>query len=84
MTQAVAAQAWSVEIVPPASGAAMQSAGDLQALENRLQRQQFQQQQQQFRQEDRQIAPPQRPEVPAMRRNCQVQVYGNTYVTSCR
>ncbi len=79
-------EAEAVEIrVPTAGAAAMQNgAGDLRALENRLQRQQYQQQQQQLREQDRLSIPLQRqaPQVPILRPGCQVQVYGN--IRGCR
>lgn len=78
----------SAQIVLPSGGGVTlrNDAGDLRALENRIQRQQYQQQQQQFREDDRLSIPlrQQQPEVPVIRPGCQVQVYGNRTVRSCR
>lgn len=59
---------------------------DLQAAQNRLQRQQYQQLQQIHREQDRLIIqqPQPRPEVPRVKPGCQVQIYGNRTVTTCR
>lgn len=62
-------------------------AADLQALQNRLQRQQFQQQQQIFREQDRQAQPQQPPRVQVPRvgqNNCQTSGFGNSAVSGCR
>ena len=58
---------------------------DLQALRNRQQRQDFQQQQQRLREDDRNAVTRQRLDltVPTIRKRCQVQVYGDRYVTNC-
>jgi hypothetical protein len=79
------AGAASAQAVPP-SAALRNDAGDLRALQNRIQRQQFQQQQQQFREQDRQSIPlnPQPPVVPVIRPGCQTQVYGNRVLSNCR
>lgn len=79
------AGAASAQAVPP-SAALQNDAGDLRALENRIQRQQYQQQQQQFREQDRMAIPlnPQPPVVPVIRPGCQTQVYGNRVVSNCR
>jgi len=74
-------------LLPAIGGAAGQnSPGDLRALENRLQRQQYQQQQQRFRNDDRQSIPLNRsaPQVPIMKPGCQVQIYGNKTIRDCR
>ncbi|MBZ9672962.1 hypothetical protein FJ970_08895 [Mesorhizobium sp. B2-1-8] len=57
---------------------------DLQALQNRIQRQQFQQQQQQYRAQDRVIVQQPPPVVPQVRPSCQMQIIGNTAVSTCR
>jgi len=60
---------------------------ELQMMQNRLQRQQYQQNQQIIREIDRQAppqAPPRQP-VPVIKPGCQGQVFGNTYTgTNCR
>lgn len=78
------AAALASEPRPVVGAAAQADAGDLRALENRLQRQQFQQRQQQLREQDRLSIPlPQAaPQVPVMRPGCQIQVYGN--IRACR
>ncbi|WP_442921147.1 hypothetical protein [Mesorhizobium sp. Cs1299R1N1] len=57
---------------------------DLQALQSRVQRQQFQQQQQQYRAQDRVIVQQPPPVVPQVRPSCQTQIIGNTAVSTCR
>ncbi|MGX5826617.1 hypothetical protein [Mesorhizobium sp. 43Arga] len=57
---------------------------DLQALQSRIQRQQFQQQQQQYRDQDRVIVQQQPPVVPQVRSGCQTQIIGTTAVSNCR
>ena len=59
---------------------------DLQAAQNRLQRQQYQQLQQLQREQDRLTVqqPQPRPEVPRVKPGCQAQIYGNRTVTTCR
>ena len=67
-------------VPPPAVAVPGASQGDLQALQNRLSRQQFQNEQQRLRQDDRNsiiIRRPPRQEVPRMKPSCQGQVYGN-------
>lgn len=68
------------------AGVPLASDGQLQALRNQIQRQQFQQQQQQYRTQDRRVAAPTPPviEVPRIKPTCQVQVYGNAYMRTCR
>jgi hypothetical protein len=80
----VPAAASAAELRPLVGAAAQADAGDLRALENRLQRQQFQQQQQQLREQDRLSIPLRQaaPQVPVMRPGCQIQVYGN--IRTCR
>jgi hypothetical protein len=71
--------------VPSAGGAALRNdAGELRALENRLQRQRYQERQQRFREEERLSIQPRRqlPQVPVVRPGCRMQVYGN--IQSCR
>lgn len=75
--------AWA-QVLSPANRNALAQQNDLQALENRLRRQQYQQQQQQFRAEDREIVQPQRPEVPQMKPTCQLLRSGNGFISSCR
>lgn len=62
------------------------SPGEVQNLRNREMRRAFQDQQQLLRDLDRQrfSAPQPRPNVPVMRGNCQVRVFGNQIVPSCR
>ena len=78
--------AQAVDIVPaPVVVMPGASAGDLQALQNRLSRQQFQNEQQRLRQDDRDavtILPPPRRQVPRMKPGCQGQVYGT--LADCR
>ena len=59
---------------------------DLQILDNRVRRREFQEKQQRFREEDRLTTgrSQQRLEIPTVRRNCQVQPYGNNFLRSCR
>ncbi|CAM5471667.1 hypothetical protein ATER59S_03151 [Aquamicrobium terrae] len=67
-------------------GAVMQQ-NEMQMLQDRIQRQQYQQNQQIIRELDRQATPsrPLREQVPVMKPNCQVQVFGNSYGgTACR
>lgn len=59
------------------------TAGQLQTLQNRQMRENFQQQQQQFRQQDRQVQGGQRLRVPVMRPNC-TQISGNAVLPNCR
>lgn len=70
--------------IPSANGNAQMQQNDLQALQNRVQRQQFQQQQQQYRAQDRVIVQPPPPVVPQVRPSCQTQIIGNTAVSTCR
>ena len=76
----------AIDIVqPPVIRSPAFDQGDLQALQNRLSRQQFQNQQQQFRQDDRnavRIPPPPGLDVPRMKPGCQAQIYGT--LRSCR
>jgi uncharacterized membrane protein len=79
--------ACAIEIINPAGGNALASEqrdGELQALRNQVQRQQFQQQQQQYRAQDRRVVTPPVLEVPRLKPTCQMQVYGNDYLKSCR
>jgi hypothetical protein len=71
----------------PGLTTAQDRADELTILQNQLQRQQFQQQQQQFRQTDRQQAIPldlQRPQVPSLGANCRTEIFGNSYIRTCR
>lgn len=77
----------AIEIINPANSNALARQGrdgELRALQNQIQRQQFQQQQQQYRAQDRRIAPqPPILEVPQMKPTCQTQVYGNRFLKNC-
>ncbi len=59
---------------------------DLQILDARERRREFQEKQQRFREQDRQTTGKSRQqlEIPTVRRNCQVQPYGNNFLRSCR
>ncbi|MER9845956.1 hypothetical protein NKJ55_01105 [Mesorhizobium sp. M0106] len=74
----------SAQVVSPADRNVLIQQDQLQMLENRLRRQQYQQQQQQYRAQDRQIPIPQRQEVPQMRPTCQLLPPGSGFVSSCR
>lgn len=78
--------AQALDIVPaPVIAVPGASQGDLQALQNRLSRQQFQSQQQRLRQDDRdavRVLPPPTQDVPRMKPACQGQVYGT--LPDCR
>jgi len=69
---------------PAANGNALIQQNDLQILQNRVQRQQFQQQQQQYRAQDRVIVQQPPPVVPQVRPSCQIQIIGNSSVSTCR
>lgn len=69
---------------PTAKSNALIQQNDLQTLQNRIQRQQFQQQQQQYRAQDRVIVQQPPPVVPQVRPSCQTQIIGNTAVSTCR
>lgn len=71
----------SAQILIPNGNAQIQQ-NDLRALQNRVQRQQFQQQQQQYRDQDRVIVQPP-PVVPRVKPNCQTQIIGSTAVNTC-
>ncbi|MBZ9795090.1 hypothetical protein [Mesorhizobium sp. ES1-4] len=73
----------SAQVLNPAVGNNTQQ-NDLQALQNRVQRQQFQQQQQQYRAQDRVIVQQPPPVIPQVRPSCQTQIIGNTAVSTCR
>lgn len=59
---------------------------ELQILQSRQNRIEFQREQQRFREQDRQIVVPQvqRPEVPMVKPSCQIQLFGNIYRRVCR
>nr|WP_246470603.1 hypothetical protein [Aminobacter lissarensis] len=59
---------------------------ELQILQSRQGRIDFQAEQQRLREQDRQIVVPQvpRPEVPVMKSSCQIELYGNIYRRVCR
>ena len=88
LAPALAGNAWAVDPAPSVNRnvpVIIDRGAELRAMENRLQRQQFQQEQQFNRQLDRrQLVPLQRPDVPSVQQNCNVQVFGNTYLKSCR
>ncbi|GAA4124275.1 hypothetical protein ACFFTN_10980 [Aminobacter aganoensis] len=59
---------------------------ELQILQSRQNRIEFQAEQQRFREQDRQIVVPQiqRPDVPMVKPSCQIQLFGNIYRRVCR
>lgn len=57
---------------------------ELQILQSRQDRLNYQFQQRQFREQDRQQVVPLRPDVPVMRPSCQIQPFGNIFRTVCR
>ncbi|MDR7223668.1 hypothetical protein [Aminobacter aminovorans] len=59
---------------------------ELQILQSQQGRADFQAEQQRLREQDRQIVIPQiqRPEIPVMKSNCQIELYGNIYRRVCR
>ncbi|WP_146203898.1 hypothetical protein [Aminobacter sp. AP02] len=57
---------------------------ELQILQSRQDRLNYQFQQQQYREQDRQAVVPMRPEVPVMKPSCQIQPFGNIFRTVCR
>ncbi|WP_245431884.1 hypothetical protein [Aminobacter aminovorans] len=59
---------------------------ELQILQSRQGRIDFQAEQQRQREQDRQIVIPQvqRPDVPVMKSNCQIELFGNIYRRVCR
>ena len=69
---------------PTVKNNALLQRNDLQTLQNRVQRQQFQQQQQQYRAQDRVIVQQPPPVVPQVRPSCQTQIIGSTAVSTCR
>jgi len=69
---------------PGANGNGVILQNDLQALQSRIQRQQFQQQQQQYRAQDRVIVQQPPPVVPQVRPSCQTQIIGSTAMSTCR
>jgi hypothetical protein len=79
-------EAQAVDIVVPPATMQGGNAGDLQAWQNRIQRQQYQQQQQQFRAQDRRPIPLQQqsPQVPVLKPGCQMQFSGGRLVRNCR
>lgn len=72
------------QTIDSATGNAMIQQGQIQNLENRLQREIYQQQQQQYRAQDRQIAPLPQPVVPRVRQTCQLLPSGSGFVSTCR
>lgn len=59
---------------------------ELQILQSQQGRADFQAEQQRLREQDRQIVVPQvrRPDVPVMKSNCQIELFGNIYRRVCR
>ncbi|MEO5324681.1 hypothetical protein [Mesorhizobium sp. CC13] len=59
---------------------------ELQILENRERRIEFQQRQQRLREVDRQTAnqPTPRPDVPVVRPGCRIDVFGSNFLRACR
>ncbi|MCC2688137.1 MAG: hypothetical protein K0S21_940 [Rhizobiaceae bacterium] len=59
---------------------------DLQILDTRQRRRDFQDEQSRFREADRVplVGQPRRPKVPRLQRNCQLQPFGSTFLRSCR
>lgn len=82
-TAMLSGAAVSAQNVAPANRNTVVLRGELQMLENRLRRQQFQQQQQQFRAQDR-VVVPQRPDVPQMAPTCQLRRSGSRFISVCR
>ncbi|WP_287230410.1 hypothetical protein [Mesorhizobium sp.] len=82
-TAMLSGAAVSAQNVAPANRNTVVLQGELQMLENRLRRQQFQQQQQQFRAQDR-VVVPQRPDVPQMAPTCQLRRSGSRFISVCR
>jgi hypothetical protein len=82
----VSTEAGADALLPPAGANTQSNAGQLKALENRIQRQQYQQRQQQYRAEDRSAVPLNRqtPRVPVMKPSCQIRIYGNRTIRDCR
>lgn len=82
------AASWAAGVAGPDVSGTLLRQNEIQMMENRLQRQQFQQDQQLRREWDRQAVPaqPVRPDVPIMKPRCPAQVFGNTYAvpTGCR
>ncbi len=62
------------------------SATDLQIYDARQRRETFQHEQNRFRETDRlpMAGEPRRPEIPRLKRTCQVLPYGNSFVRVCR
>lgn len=80
----IAVPASAQALNPAANGNALIQQNDLQILQNRVQREQFQQQQQQYRAQDRVIVQQPPPVVPKVGPTCQTQIIGNTAVSTCR
>ncbi|MER2633594.1 MAG: hypothetical protein ABTQ30_06995 [Rhizobiaceae bacterium] len=81
------ALAQGVDLNRPGSLQLRQTAplNELQTLQNRQNRQNFQDQQQNYRQQERDSNTRiERPAVPRMDSNCQLQIYGNSTRTVCR
>jgi hypothetical protein len=74
----------SAQIVIPTNRNPSVEQGQLQQLQNSLQRQQYQQQQQLYRELDRQAAPKPQPNVPVFNPTCRAEAVGNTISRVCR
>jgi len=74
----------SAQIVIPTNRSTSVDQGQLQQLQNRLQRQQYQQQQQLYRELDRQAVPKPQPGVPVFNPTCRMEAVGNTISRVCR
>lgn len=57
--------------------------GDVQAIDRIQGRRDFQRQQQQFREQDRPLVRPQRLEVPRMKQNCRLRLFGSKFLSTC-
>lgn len=57
--------------------------GDVQAIDRIQGRRDFQRQQQQFREQDRPLVQPQRLEVPRMKQNCRLRLFGSKLLSTC-
>jgi|GEM_PF-1827384 parvulin-like peptidyl-prolyl isomerase len=74
----------SAQIVIPTNRNTSLQQGQLQQLQNSLQRQQYQQQQQLYRELDRQAVPKPQPNVPVFTPTCRADAVGNAISRVCR
>jgi hypothetical protein len=74
----------SAQIVIPTNRNTSLQQGQLQQLQNSLQRQQYQQQQQLYRELDRQAVPKPQPSVPVFTPTCRADAVGNAISRVCR